>query len=450
MRVLLAAPPLFGHVAPLAAVGAELVARGHDVVLLTGADHEPVAARAGLGFRALPDNPAELSVQRRTRGARRRARVVEGREQVLETFVRPIPAQHRALTRLLHESPRWDVVLCDASFLGVLPTLLGAGARPPILAVSATPLSLVSVDVAPFGSAMQPGRSAFSRMRNQQIQWLLMHGPWRPVQRELEEVLARCGVSARGVDYFDHAAWFDGTFHLAPTELEHPRRELPASVRFVGPLRLDPPAHVSLPDWWGDLEGEVVVHVTQGTLDNDDLRKLIGPTVRGLADARVLTVVTTGGRPVDAVREAVGGPLPANARVAEFLPYAALLPLTDVVVSNGGYGGVQESLRHGVPLVVAGDSEDKPEVAARVRRVGAGVDLRTGTPSGRQVRRAVSRVLRDPTYAVNAARLQRSIVALGDPRDRIADAVEVAVRERWSHDPDGVFRAGFAGPTLSG
>ena len=34
MRVLLAAPPLFGHVAPLAAVGAELVARGHDVVIV--------------------------------------------------------------------------------------------------------------------------------------------------------------------------------------------------------------------------------------------------------------------------------------------------------------------------------------------------------------------------------------------------------------------------------
>jgi MGT family glycosyltransferase len=436
MRVLLAAPPLFGHVGPLAAVGAELRSRGHDVVLLTGEGYESLATRSGLGFRGLPTDPAGTSSRRSPRRGRRRARVVEGREQVLETFVRPMPAQHRAVTRLLRES-RWDIVLCDASFLGLLPTLLGHGDRPAVLAVSTTPLSLVSVDVAPFGAAMQPGRSAFSRMRNQQIRWLLMHGPWRPVQRELEQVLVQCGVSSASVDYFDHAAWFDGTFHLAPAEFEYPRRELPSTVHFVGPLPLDPPTPQTLPDWWDDLDDEVVVHVTQGTLDNEDLGKLIAPTVRALAGLPVLTVVTTGGRPTAAVREAVGGRLPANARVAEFLPYAALLPRTSVVVSNGGYGGVQESLRHGVPLVVAGDSEDKPEVAARVRRVGAGVDLRTGTPSRRQIRRAVARVLGDPSYAWNAARMRRSIVALGDPRDRIADAVEQVARDGWTPPHDG-------------
>jgi hypothetical protein len=42
------------------------------------------------------------------------------------------------------------------------------------------------------------------------------------------------------------------------------------------------------------------------------------------------------------------------------------------MVTNGGYGGVQQALANGVPLVVAGDSEDKPEVAARVRWSGTG------------------------------------------------------------------------------
>jgi UDP:flavonoid glycosyltransferase YjiC (YdhE family) len=42
-----------------------------------------------------------------------------------------------------------------------------------------------------------------------------------------------------------------------------------------------------------------------------------------------------------------------------------LLPHVDAMVTNGGYGGVQQALAHGVPLVVTGDSEDKPEVAAR-------------------------------------------------------------------------------------
>ena len=57
--------------------------------------------------------------------------------------------------------------------------------------------------------------------------------------------------------------------------------------------------------------------------------------------------------------------MPDNVRVAEMLPYSELLPKTDLMVTNGGYGGVQMALANGVPLVVAGAREDKPEVAAR-------------------------------------------------------------------------------------
>ena len=63
------------------------------------------------------------------------------------------------------------------------------------------------------------------------------------------------------------------------------------------------------------------------------------------------------------------------------------------MVTNGGYGAVQRALSMGVPLVVAGNTEDKPEVAARVAWTGAGVNLRTGTPTPSAVRAAVREVL---------------------------------------------------------
>jgi UDP:flavonoid glycosyltransferase YjiC (YdhE family) len=88
---------------------------------------------------------------------------------------------------------------------------------------------------------------------------------------------------------------------------------------------------------------------------------------------------------------------------------------------------VQQALRHGIPLVVAGDTEDKPEVAARVAWVGAGVNLRTGAPTGRQVRRAVRRVLMRPSYRKSAERLSRQIGAAGNPLPYIVDAVETAM-----------------------
>lgn len=420
LRVVLTATPLYGHVAPLVVVGGNLVRRGHEVTLLTGPEFRDLAGRHGLDFVPLPAG-ADLSAG----GARAtpRPRVLRGRDAILRTFVRPIPAQHEALRELLAQG-HWDAVLSDAAYLGALPLLLSGppGRRVPVLGVSTTPLSMVSVDCAPFGSALQPGQNGFTRMRNRQIEWLLRHGPLRAVHDELDAVLSGYGIPAGTVDYFDHARYFDQTFHLAPPEIEYRRRELPASVRFVGPMK---PGTLSAPtpSWWGDLDGRCVVLVTQGTLDVDP-RKLIAPAIRALAHEPVLTVVTTGGGSEAALVTALGRPLPANVRVAAFLPYDDLLPRVRAVVSNGGFGGVQQALRHGVPLVVAGDTEDKPEVAARVRRVGAGIDLRTGTPSPRQVRRAVRAVLEDPRYLASAVVVSRSIDQLGDPSSTIADAVE--------------------------
>lgn len=68
------------------------------------------------------------------------------------------------------------------------------------------------------------------------------------------------------------------------------------------------------------------------------------------------------------------------------------------MVTNGGYGGVQLALRHGLPLVVAGGSEDKPAVAARVADFGVGIDLRTGRPDAAAVGHAVWRVLDEPAF----------------------------------------------------
>jgi UDP:flavonoid glycosyltransferase YjiC (YdhE family) len=62
---------------------------------------------------------------------------------------------------------------------------------------------------------------------------------------------------------------------------------------------------------------------------------VVEPTLAALAgNDDLLVLVTTGGRPVEDVR----GPIPANARLARFLDYEALMPRLDLLVTNGGYG----------------------------------------------------------------------------------------------------------------
>jgi UDP:flavonoid glycosyltransferase YjiC (YdhE family) len=191
--------------------------------------------------------------------------------------------------------------------------------------------------------------------------------------------------------------------------LDFERTDRPDFLHFVGELRMPQPASPALPAWWDDLEGRRVVHVTQGT-QNIDPTDLIVPTLKALADRDDLLVVVATGVPGE---DELPFPVPANTRVAGFLPYGELLPRVDVAVTNGGWGGTLAMLAHDIPLVIAGGDLDKPEIASRVAWTGAAVNLKTGTPTAAQVAAAVNRVTTDPSYRDAAARVGAQLRSLG-------------------------------------
>jgi UDP:flavonoid glycosyltransferase YjiC (YdhE family) len=188
-------------------------------------------------------------------------------------------------------------------------------------------------------------------------------------------------------------------------------------LHFIGPTTVSAASEHPLPPWWADLDGgRPVVHVTQGTVANDDLGRLVEPTIDALAGEDVLVVATTCGTPLRP------GPLPENVRVADFLPYDELLPRCAAVVSNGGYGGVNHALRCGVPLVVVGASEDKREVAARVTWSGAGIGRARASAAPRTLRRAVRALLDDPRYRTRARELAGEMAA-GPAMDEVVKLI---------------------------
>lgn len=98
------------------------------------------------------------------------------------------------------------------------------------------------------------------------------------------------------------------------------------------------------------------------------------------------------------------------------------------MITNGGYGGVQFALSHGVPLIVAGDSEDKPDVAARTAWSGAGINLKTGKPTPVAIRTAVDKILVTPSYTERARCLASEFAGLS-ARDIISDALECSASD---------------------
>ena len=170
-------------------------------------------------------------------------------------------------------------------------------------------------------------------------------------------------------------------------------------MHFVGTPPIIP-NQVPLPYWANELDGSrKVVLVTQGTVANHNFGLLIGPTLAALADEPdLLVVATAGGRLV----EAIPGPIPANARLSQYLPFEWVLPRVDVLVTNGGYGSVNQALSYGIPLVTAGLTEDKADVNARVAWSGVGINLASNEPTPQALRQAVRTVLDRPDYRSRA------------------------------------------------
>ncbi|MGX5682115.1 glycosyltransferase [Schumannella luteola] len=401
--ILICSTPVHGHVTPLLAVTRALVAAGHDVRFLTGRRYRDAVEEAGASFLALP---AAADYDDRSMDAAFPGRVgLTGpagiRYDMIEIFLRPMQAQLAAL-RMALSSPT-DLVMTEPLFTGILGLLVEpAHSRPPIVSLGILPLGTKSKDTAPFGLGVLPMRGPIGRLRNSLMTVMAEKAVFAPVQKFAEEqVLAATGRELGGF-FLDWPRRADALVQFTVPEFEYPRSDLPASVRFVGPVSTSAPS-TPLADWWDELDGSRrVVHVSQGTVANQDYEELILPTIRGLAEAEdVVVVVTTGGRPVSSIP----GRIPSNVYLAEYLPYDELLPRTDVMVTNGGYGGVHFALRHGVPLVVAGMTEDKIEVSARIEWSGVGVNLRTNRPSDAAVAGGVRRVLADQSYRDAANRI---------------------------------------------
>ncbi|PNH85157.1 glycosyltransferase [Arthrobacter sp. AFG20] len=419
--VIVCSGPHDGHVSPMLGVARRLIDRGHRVRFLTGPAYEDAVKDIGAEF--LPLGPgAEYATESSAATG-----VQAIREGIRGLVIEPARGQYLPLAAAVAAEPT-DAVLAEVTFVGAATlSRLPRSKRPPIITCGILPLTLSSRDCAPYGSGLAPGKGPGARLRNQAMNWLVSNVVLKDSQRQVDALTRELvGAGLDGLFILDWARRTELIAQFTVQEFEYPRSDAPGNLRFFGPMsRHAASASVTpKPEWWGELDGSrPVVYVTQGTVSNEDFTALVGPTLEGLAGEDVTVVVSTGRRPLDALP-----PLPANARAAEFLPDAELLPKVDVYVTNGGYGGLHYAMENGVPIVVAGDTEDKPEGAARVAWAGVGINLKTGRPKPEAIRDAVRKVLGDGRYRAGSQRIGAAIAA-SPGVDGLIDEMEAMLRK---------------------
>jgi UDP:flavonoid glycosyltransferase YjiC (YdhE family) len=405
MKILIPTTPIPGHLNPLLGLARILVKHGHEVLVQTGNTFKPTVEAAGIPFiPLLPEADVEPAQFFAKHPEVHEKKPFEWFGFTIENhFLPQLPAQAAGLEMVLHDFPA-DVILTESMFYGTLPLLLGRRQnRPTIVHVGITVLDLFSGKTVP----PIPGASEeeLEKVRGERERLILS-----PLQAAFDKTLAKLGCGPLPCPVLEYMSTLPDLYlHPSIQRLQYPGNSSSSSkVRYIGNIP-PTPGQYPRPDWWQKLDkSRRLVLVTQGTVANWNLGQLIGPTLQGLSEERdLLVIVTTGGKPA----EDIPVDIPANARIAPFLPYEQVLPKIHLLITNGGYGSVNMALAQGVPIVSAGLTEDKEEVSANLQWSGGGIDLRTKEPSPEAVRTAARKILDSSVYRDRAKELAQEFAS---------------------------------------
>ncbi len=420
LRFAIIAPAFTSHVRALEALAGELIARGHAVLWLQQPDVRALLRDeriefVAVGAQAFPAGSLARLVAHAARpgGPLGLRRVIADMARQTATLCAEAPPVLRA-----HQI---DVVLADqmeaagalvAKVLG-LPWVSVACALP----INREPA--VPLPVMPWGHA---GDDSAALQRNavsaRVYDWLM-----QPHDRAIAQAAAAVGCDEIGT----LADCLSPTLQLSQTieAFDFPRRLAPAVLHHVGPLRPPLAADVPLELMPAD-DGRPFVFASLGTLQGARfaLFKRIAKACRALN--LQLLVAHCGG--LDSAQCAALHRCGAR-WVVDFAPQRAALARADVVVTHGGLNTVLDALVAGTPMLVLPIAFDQPGVAARVLHAAAGLRLWPALATVRALRRALRRLLDEPSFAAHALALGRHVPAGDSGTRRAADLIEATISD---------------------
>jgi UDP:flavonoid glycosyltransferase YjiC (YdhE family) len=377
-----------GHAFPMLALGSRLAARGHVVTLETWSRWREYTEAAGMRFVAAPEYP-----------------VFPTRERPLKPYEAVVLAT--AHTRRAIVAARPDAVVHD--ILTLAPAMAAELEGLPVATLIPHVHPAGVPGFPPYAFGARPPRTAAGRALWRRLE--------RPVQRglrrgreELNDTRAQLGLAPvnRLHGGISTRLCLVGTF----PQLEYPRPPV-ESTHVVGPLLWEPPADDVEPP-----PGDQPLVLVAPSTAQDPEHRLLRAVLAGLASEPVRVLAASNRRPI-----ARPLPVPANARLVDWLSYARTMPSCSLVICHAGHGTMARALASGCPVVAVPAAGDMNENAARLDWAGAGVRLPWRLLSPLTLRLAVRRALGVPDLAARARELA-GWAAAHDSAERAADLVE--------------------------
>jgi UDP:flavonoid glycosyltransferase YjiC (YdhE family) len=390
MRILFATTAGGGHVGPLLPFAHACERAGHDVVVAGPPRAEPYVTRGGLSFRAL-DPPPEQE----------RVRVSESLEAFsgVERLVRALQDlfigchARAALSSTIALIDQWDPAL--------------------VVGETAEYSSLLAAERA----GLPQARVGVGLAASFELSANAIAAP------ELDKL--RRGLDLPGDPNGERAgriALLTQSPPLLDTARDQSQR---APLRFRAPAR---PGSTALPAWL-DRGEEPLVYLSFGseaaTRKSQYFPGLYRGAIDALAGLPVRVLVTIG----DAREPAELGPLPSSVHVEQWIPQAAVMAHTAVMVGHGGAGSTLGALAAGVPSAMIPLFADQPINAQLVQKAGAGIAIEGAEAGLPRLADTVQTLIDDPSYRHAAGAIADDIRAL-PPVDTAVDALVTLAGER--------------------
>jgi MGT family glycosyltransferase len=404
-KILFACVPADGHFSPLTGLAAHLKKAGHDVRWYTSATYKEKIEKLGVTHyplkKALDISAGKIEEVFPER-SKHKSQISKLKYDFKHAFILRGPEYFEDIQDIHKEFP-FDVMIADIAFTAL--PFVKHKLKKPVISIGVTPLGETSRDLAPNGLGITPSHSLWGR-RKQDILRLFADAVLFGESKKLAtRVFGEYGIKLPEGNVFDVLYRESNLILQSGTpKFEYYRSDLNKNIRFIGPLL----PYSQRKTQRFELEEKhkkykKVILVTQGTVEKEP-EKIIIPTLEAFKDSQYLVVATTGGSQTQELRARYPQ---HNIIIEDFLPFTDIMPLCDVYVTNGGYGGVMLAIENKLPLVVAGIHEGKNEINARIGYFELGINLNTEKPAPAQLKMAVEQVLANNMYKKNVEKLSK-------------------------------------------
>ena len=413
-KILFATVPGEGHVYPLTGLAMHLQQRGCDVRWYTSIKFADKIHKLDIKHypfvKALEVNTTNISEVFPNRD-RITGTVEKINFDMIHIFSERSEEYYEDIKDIYKTFP-FDMMIADSMFTGI--PFVKEKMKIPAVAVGIIPLSEKSKDLAPYGLGLTPANTWFEKIKHSFLRFLSDRVMMKKSIRVYSNILKKNGINKKDSNLFDFLIKNASLVLQSGTPgFEYYRSDIGHNIRFVGPL-LPYAAENQKAVWFDERikRYKKILLVTQGTVEKD-INKLIIPSLEAFKNTDMLVIVTTSGEQTAALREKYAFD---NVIIEDFVPFQDIMPYTSAFITNGGYGGVLLSIRHGLPIVAAGVHEGKSEICARIGFFKYGINLNTETPTPAQLRVAVTEVIEKDIYVKNVRKLSKEF-ALYNPNE---------------------------------